>query len=130
MSQVLDHHGRRLEHRHGDLSHRQLLMIRLLSRDHRSVGSQHEVDAGVWHQVGLELRDVNIQGTVEAKAGRERADDLGNQAVQIGVSRPLNVQVASTNVVQGLIVLRRSAMLTEISKSDHATACQQEGCQN
>ena len=49
---ALDHHGGWLKHRHGDLCHRQLLVIGLLSGDHWGVGGQHEVDAGVRHQVG------------------------------------------------------------------------------
>ena len=64
---AFDHHGRRLEDRHGDLSHGQLLMVGLLRRDDRSIGGQHEVDTGVWNEVGLELRDIHVQGSIEAK---------------------------------------------------------------
>ena len=64
---AFDHHGCRLEDRHGDLSHGQLLMVGLLRRDDRSIGGQHEVDTGVWDEVGLELRDIHVQGSVEAK---------------------------------------------------------------
>ena len=90
---ALHHHGSRLKHGHGDLRNGQLLMVGLLGGDDRSVGREHEVDARVRHQVGLELRDVHVQGSIEAKAGREGADDLGNETVQVGVGRPLNVQV-------------------------------------
>ena len=51
---TLHHHGGWLEDRHGDLCHGQLLMVCLLCRDDWSIGGQHEVDAWVWHQVGLE----------------------------------------------------------------------------
>ena len=64
---ALNHHGRRLENRHGDLGHGQLLVVRLLSRDDRGVGRQHEVDAGVGDQVGLELRNIHVQGSIEAQ---------------------------------------------------------------
>lgn len=90
---ALDHHGRRLEDGHRDLSHGQLLVVGLLGRDDRSIGREHEVDARVRHQVRLELRDVHVQGSIEAKAGRQGTDDLGDQAVQIGVRGALNVQV-------------------------------------
>ena len=40
-------------------------MVGLLSRDDRGVGGQHEVDARVGHQVGLELRDIDVQGPIE-----------------------------------------------------------------
>ena len=51
---TLHHHGGWLEDRHGDLCHGQLLMVCLLCRDDWCIGGQHEVDARVWHQVGLE----------------------------------------------------------------------------
>ena len=92
-SQALDHHRSRLENGHRDLSHGQLLVVGLLGRDDRSIGREHEVDARVRHQVRLELRDVHVQGSIEAKAGRQGTDDLGDQAVQIGVRGALNVQV-------------------------------------
>ena len=51
---TLHHHGGWLEDRHGDLCHGQLLMVCLLCRDNWCIGGQHEVDAWIWHQVGLE----------------------------------------------------------------------------
>ena len=42
-------------------------MVSLLSRDDRGVGCQHEVDAWVGDQVGLELRNVHVQGAIEAQ---------------------------------------------------------------
>ena len=64
---ALNHHGCRLENGHGDLRHGQLLMVCLLSRDNRGIGRQHEVDTGVRDQVGLELRDIHVQGAIEAQ---------------------------------------------------------------
>jgi hypothetical protein len=66
---ALDHHGGGLEHSVGDLSNGELLVVCLLSRDDGCVGGKHEVDTWVWHQVGLELSDVNVQGTIEAQRG-------------------------------------------------------------
>ena len=51
------------------------------------------MDAGIWHQVGLELRDVHVQRAVEPQRGCQTGDDLGNKAVQVGVCRALNVEV-------------------------------------
>ena len=79
-------------------------MVSLLSRDDRGVGSQGEVDTGVGHQVGLELSQINIQGTIEPQGGSDGADNLGDQPVQVGVSWALNVEVATADVVDGLIV--------------------------
>ena len=62
-------------------------MVGLLRRDDRRIRRKHEVDARVGHQVGLELRHVHVEGTVEAQRRGERRDDLGDQAVQVGVGR-------------------------------------------
>ena len=55
----------------GDLSNRQLLMVGLLSRDDRGVGSQGEVDSWVGHQVGLELSEIDVEGTIESEGGSD-----------------------------------------------------------
>ena len=51
---ALHHHRGRLEDGHGDLCHRELLVVSLLRRDDWSIGGQHEVDARIGHQIGLE----------------------------------------------------------------------------
>ena len=61
---TLHHHRRGLEDGVRDLSHRELLVVGLLRRDDRGERREHEVDTRVRHQVGLELRDVDVQGTV------------------------------------------------------------------
>jgi len=62
------------------------------------------VDSGLGHQVGLELGDVHVQGTVESQRGSQGRDDLGDQSVEVGVGGPLDVQVPSANVVDGFVV--------------------------
>jgi len=101
---ALGHHVGGLEDSAGDFSHSKLFMVCLLSRDHGCIRAQHEVDARVGHQVGLELSDIDVQGTIEAERGSEGGDDLGNQSVQIGVGRSFDVQRASADVVDGFIV--------------------------
>lgn len=39
------------------------------SRDNRSVGNEREVDARIWHKVGLELVQVDVEGAVETEGG-------------------------------------------------------------
>ena len=73
---ALGHHGGGLKGRVGDLRHRQLLVVGLLGGDDGGVGGEHEVDARVGHQVGLELGDVHVQRAVKAQGGGERGDDL------------------------------------------------------
>ena len=62
------------------------------------------MDARVRHQVGLELGDIDVQGTVEAEGGRERRDDLRDEAVEVGVRGALDVEAAAADVVDGLVV--------------------------
>ena len=62
------------------------------------------MDTWVWDQVGLELSQVDVEGTIESEGGGDGGDDLSDQSVQVGVSWTFNVQVTSTDVVDGLIV--------------------------
>lgn len=56
----------------GDFHDRQLLVVRLLGRDHRGVRDQGEVDARVRHQVGLELCQIDVERSVETQGGGDR----------------------------------------------------------
>merc|ERR1712166_1552276 len=64
---ALAHHCCWLKAGVGDLCNGELLVVCLLSRDDWCVACQHEVNTGVWHQVGLEFGDIDIQCTIEAK---------------------------------------------------------------
>jgi hypothetical protein len=101
---ALGHHGSGLENGVGDLGNRQLLVVCLLSRDDRSVRRKHEMDTGVRYQVGLELSDIDVQSTIESQGGGQRRDDLGDQSVQVGVGRSLNVQRSTADIVDGLVI--------------------------
>ena len=101
---ALGHHGGGLEGGVGDLGDGELLVVGLLGGDDGSVGGKHEMDSGVGDQVGLELSDINVEGTVESEGGSERGDDLGNKSVEVGVSGSLNVEVSSADIVDGLVV--------------------------
>ena len=99
---ALGHHAGRLEDRVRDLGDGELLVVRLLGE--MTGAFEHEVDARVRHEVRLELRDVDVEGAVEAQRRRERRDHLGEEAVQVGVRRALDVEVAAADVVEGLVV--------------------------
>ena len=62
------------------------------------------MDTGEGHQVGLELVQVDVQGTVETEGGGDRRDDLGNQTVEVGEAWGGNSQVLLADVVDSLIV--------------------------
>ena len=64
---ALHHHRGWLEDRHGNLCHRQLLMVCFLGRDDWSVRREHEVDSRVGNQVGLELGDIHVERTIKTE---------------------------------------------------------------
>ena len=107
---ALGHHVGRLEHGVGDLLHGQLLVVGLLCGDDGRVRGKHEVDAGIRHQVGLELGDIHVQGAVEAEGGGQGRHHLRNETVQVGVGGSLDVQAAAAYVVQGLVIQAEGAV--------------------
>jgi hypothetical protein len=66
-----------LEAGHRDLLDRVGLVGSLSGRDNWSVGNEREVDTWVGNQVGLELVEINIEGTVETKG----SGDGGNNCI-------------------------------------------------
>merc|ERR1712071_399191 len=85
-------------------------MVGLLSRDDRGVGSQREMDTWVGHQVGLELCQVHVEGTIESQGCGDGADNLTNQTIQVGVGWSLDVQVTATDIVDSLVVNHEGAV--------------------
>jgi hypothetical protein len=68
------------------------------------------VNARVGHKVGLELRDINIEGTIESERGGQGGYDLSDESVQVGVGRSLDVQVSAAYIVQGLVIQAESTV--------------------
>ena len=79
-------------------------MVGFLGRDNWGVGGKHKVDTWVWHQVGLELSDIDVEGTIESEGGSQGGDDLRDQSVEIGVGGSLNIKVSTADIVDGLVV--------------------------
>ncbi len=75
-----------------------------------TITHQREVDPRVRHQVGLELGEVDVEGAVEPERGGDGRDDLADEAVEIRVSRALDVQIAPADVVDGLVVDHEGAV--------------------
>merc|ERR1719510_2860581 len=79
-------------------------MVSLLSGDDGGIGDQREVDPGVGHQVGLELSQVHVEGSIKSQGGGDGGHDLANKSVEVGVGRSVNIQVTPADVVDCLIV--------------------------
>ncbi len=105
---ALGHHVSELEHGVGNLGHGELLVVGLLSGDHRGIRAKHEVNTGVGHQVGLELSDIDVQGTIETKRGSNGGDNLGDQSVKVGVGGAVDIEGTFADIVDGLIVEHES----------------------
>jgi len=101
---ALDHLVGWLETGSGNLVDRLLLVVGLLSAHDGSIGGQREVDPGVGHQVGLELGQINVEGTIESEGSGDGGDNLTNQPVEVGVAGSFDVQVLSADIVDGLVV--------------------------
>ena len=68
---ALGHHGSWLEGGVGDLSDGELLVVSFLSGDDWGIRRKHEVDSWVWDQVGLELGDIDVKGTIESEGSSQ-----------------------------------------------------------
>ena len=64
----------------------------------------------VGDKVGLELGDVDVEGSIEPEGSGKGGDDLGDEPVEVGVGRPLNVEVPAADVVEGLVVHAEGAV--------------------
>merc|ERR1712032_528508 len=94
----------------GDFSYGHLLVVSLLGGDDGGVGNQGEVDPGVGHQIGLELSEIHVEGSIKSQRGGDGGDNLANKTIQIGVRGPLDVEVPSADVINGLVVNHEGAV--------------------
>ena len=62
------------------------------------------MDTGVGDQVGLELGDIDVQGTIETEGGGQGGDHLSDESVKVGVGGSLDIEVAAADIVDGLVV--------------------------
>lgn len=93
-----------------DLSNSQLLVICLLRRYHWSVSYQGKVNPWIRNEVGLEFGQVDIQCTVESQGSCDGGYYLADKSVKIRICWSLDVQVASTDVIDGLVVHHESTV--------------------
>ena len=68
------------------------------------------MDTGVGHQNGLELCQIDVEGTIKPQGSCDGADVLTNKPVQVGVGWPFDVQVTPTDIVDGFVVKHESAV--------------------
>ena len=66
------------------------------------------MDSGIWDQVGLELGDIDIQGTIESEGGSQRGDNLSNESVEVGVGGSLNIKSSSADIIDSFVIKHNS----------------------
>ena len=79
-------------------------MVGLLSGDDGGIRGQHEMDSGVWDEVGLELSDIDVQSTIESQRGSQGGDDLSDESVEVGVGGSFDVELSSADIVDSFVV--------------------------
>lgn len=99
-----------LEALEGDVVHLETLVRAAVARDDRGVRDERVVDPRERDQVRLELVQIDVQGAIESEARRDGADDLGNEAVEMLVARARDVQVATADVVNSLVIHQEGAV--------------------
>jgi hypothetical protein len=62
------------------------------------------------HKVGLEFIQIHIESTIKPKAGGDRADNLGNQAVKVLKAGARNIQVPAANIIDSLVINEERAV--------------------
>jgi len=82
----------------------------LRGRNNRSVADQWVVDTGVRDKVGLELVQINVEGTIEPQGRGDGANDLCDKTVQVLVARARNIEVTSADIVDSFIVDKEGAV--------------------
>jgi hypothetical protein len=62
------------------------------------------MNSWIRNEICLEFGDINVESTVETERGGEGRNDLSNQSVKIGISGSFDIEISSTDVVDGFIV--------------------------
>merc|ERR1719326_407095 len=62
------------------------------------------MDSWVWHQVGLEFSDIDVEGTIESQRSSEGGNGLGDESVEVGVGWSLDVELSSADIVDSFVV--------------------------
>lgn len=101
---AFDHLIGRKETSVGYFCHGQLLVIGFFCGNDRRIGHQRVVNSRIWHKVGLEFSQIDIQCAIETKRGSDGRHYLPDQTIEIHIRRSFNIQVYPTQIIDGLIV--------------------------
>jgi hypothetical protein len=94
----------------GKVADLEALMGALLSGDDGRVTDEGVVDTRVWHQVGLELVQIDVESSVETQTGGDGANNLSNQAVEMLIVGTRDVQAATADIIDSFVVNEEGAV--------------------
>lgn len=86
------------------------LMSTAAAGDNRSIRDKGVVNTWERHEISLEFVQVNVQGAIETQASGQRANNPGDETVEVIITRAGDVKLALTDIVDGLIVNEESAV--------------------
>jgi hypothetical protein len=82
--------------------------LRRVSIPSHSISEQRHTGEG--DQVGLELIEIHVKSTIESQGRRNRRHNLRDKLVEMLVRRARNVEVATANFVDSLVVYQESTV--------------------
>ena len=94
----------------GKVADLEALVRALLCRDDGRVADEGVVNTRVGHKVGLELVQINVERTVETQRRGDRADDLGDQAIEVLVVGPGDILAATADVINRFVIDKKRAV--------------------
>lgn len=94
----------------GKVADLEALVRALLCRDDGRIADERVVNTRVGHEVGLELVQINVERTVETQRRGDGANDLCDQAIEVLVVGPGDIQAATADVVNRLVVDKERAV--------------------
>ena len=56
------------------------------------------------NQVGLELIQINVQGSIKSEGSRDGRDDLGDETIEVSEAGVSNVQVLLADIVDSFVI--------------------------
>jgi hypothetical protein len=85
-------------------------VLALGRRNDRSVADERVVNTGIRNKVGLELVEIDVERTIESERRGNGADNLSNEAVQVLVRRSGDIEVATADIVDSLVIDEESTV--------------------
>jgi hypothetical protein len=69
-----------------------------------SIADEWIMNAGIWDQVRLEFVQIDVKGTIKSKTRSNRADNLGDQAVEMFITGTRDIQITTTDIIDSFII--------------------------